>query len=157
MEPSGTRLAGPAGTNMKTWGYGYPLLCAREVGVFFLPVKAMDTARDDGDFDRKVAPIEHIDAPTALLMNPEPDVPIIARDHPTSSLLRYHSWHSMPVAPRPEHSPADGVIRLGEPALVAGAADLRFMCVECPSRTETSCGWTESMLGLEAHGQCETR
>jgi 2,3-bisphosphoglycerate-independent phosphoglycerate mutase len=139
MEPSGTRLAGPAGTNMKTWGYRYPLLCAREVGVFLLPVKATDTS-DDSDLDRKVALIERVDPPTAVLMNLEPDVLIVAGDHPTPSLLPYHTWHSAPVAVRTEHPSADGVSRLGERGFVAGAVDQRFVCVECPSRAETSCG-----------------
>lgn len=62
----------------------------------FLHVKETDRAGEDGDFDRKVAVIEEVDARVPELMEAGPDVVLVTGDHSTPAALRSHSWHPVP-------------------------------------------------------------
>jgi 2,3-bisphosphoglycerate-independent phosphoglycerate mutase len=64
---------------------------------FFLHVKWLDSAGEDGDFDRKVRVIEDFDSALAGIMSLEPDVIAVTGDHSTPAVLKSHSWHPVPV------------------------------------------------------------
>ncbi len=64
---------------------------------FFLHVKWLDSAGEDGDFDRKVRVIEEFDKALADAISLEPDVMVVAGDHSTPATLKSHSWHPVPV------------------------------------------------------------
>ena len=63
---------------------------------FYLHHKKADSAGEDGDFDRKVAAIEEIDAAIPAIVALQPDVLCVTGDHATPSQLRSHSWHPVP-------------------------------------------------------------
>ena len=62
----------------------------------FLHVKAPDRAGEDGDFDRKVAAIEEVDAVVPGLVDAFPGVLLVTGDHSTPATMRSHSWHPVP-------------------------------------------------------------
>jgi 2,3-bisphosphoglycerate-independent phosphoglycerate mutase len=63
---------------------------------FFLHVKGTDKAGEDGDFDRKVATIEAVDAVLPSLLGAGPEIVLVTGDHSTPSTMRAHSWHPVP-------------------------------------------------------------
>ncbi len=63
----------------------------------FIHYKNTDTAGEDGNFDAKVAAIEHLDAALKPLVDQPPDVLVVAGDHPTPVAMRGHSWHPVPL------------------------------------------------------------
>lgn len=63
---------------------------------FFLHVKGTDKAGEDGDFDRKVAVIERVDAMLPRLLEAGPEVVLVTGDHSTPAIMRGHSWHPVP-------------------------------------------------------------
>ena len=63
---------------------------------FYFHHKKADSAGEDGDFDRKVAAIEEIDAAIPDIAALNPDVICVTGDHATPSQLRSHSWHPVP-------------------------------------------------------------
>lgn len=69
----------------------------REFDFFFLHVKKTDTMGEDGNFQGKVAVIEHVDGLVPRLMVLKPDVLIVTADHSTPAALRGHSWHPVPT------------------------------------------------------------
>ena len=93
---------------------------------FFLHVKRIDSAGEDGDFERKVALIEEMDALVPRLLAREPDVVIVTGDHSTPSLLRYHRWHPVPVLLYSKYCRSDGVAAFGERACTGGALGPRI-------------------------------
>jgi 2,3-bisphosphoglycerate-independent phosphoglycerate mutase len=93
---------------------------------FFLHVKRIDSAGEDGDFERKVRLIEEVDKLVPRMMALEPDVIIVTGDHSTPSLLRYHSWHPVPVLLHSKYCRADGVAEFGERACLAGGLGPRI-------------------------------
>jgi 2,3-bisphosphoglycerate-independent phosphoglycerate mutase len=64
---------------------------------FYVHVKKIDSAGEDGDFDRKVSLIEEVDRHLPRLLELKPDVLIVTGDHSTPAVLRSHSWHPVPV------------------------------------------------------------
>jgi len=81
---------------------------------FFFHVKKTDSRGEDGDFDAKVAVIEHFDAvlPDILALNP--DVVVVTGDHSTPAALKVHSWHELPVLLWSRAVRPDGVRQFGE-------------------------------------------
>ena len=63
---------------------------------FFLHVKPTDAAGEDGDFGRKAAVIEEVDAQIPDLLDLGPDALAITGDHATPAKLKSHSWHGVP-------------------------------------------------------------
>ena len=63
---------------------------------FFLHVKPTDAAGEDGDFERKAAVIEEVDAQIPGLLDLGPDALAVTGDHATPARLKSHSWHGVP-------------------------------------------------------------
>ena len=87
---------------------------------FFFHVKKSDSRGEDGDFDAKVAVIEHFDALLPDILALEPDVVIVSGDHSTPAALRAHSWHELPVLLWSKAIRPDSVQRYGERPCMAG-------------------------------------
>ncbi len=82
----------------------------------FLHHKAPDKAGEDGDFDRKVAAIEEMDAAIPGLVALEPDILLITGDHSTPATMASHSWHPVPFLLWGGPSRRDPVKSFGETA-----------------------------------------
>ena len=87
---------------------------------FYLHVKGIDSAGEDGDFDRKVAIIEQVDSALPRLLDIEPDVIIVTGDHSTPALLKGHSWHPVPIVLCSKWCRRDQVAEFSEPACISG-------------------------------------
>jgi 2,3-bisphosphoglycerate-independent phosphoglycerate mutase len=88
---------------------------------FFVHYKYTDTAGEDGDFDRKVAKLEEVDAAINALVDLEPDVLMIAGDHSTPAKMASHSWHPLPVILHSAYCLVDTVKKFDEVACLGGA------------------------------------
>jgi 2,3-bisphosphoglycerate-independent phosphoglycerate mutase len=97
-----------------------------EFDFFFLHVKRIDSAGEDGDFDRKVALIEEVDREIPRIRELKPDVLVVTGDHSTPALLSYHSWHPVPVLLWSEYARSDAVSRFGERACMLGGLGPRI-------------------------------
>jgi 2,3-bisphosphoglycerate-independent phosphoglycerate mutase len=97
---------------------------------FFVHVKTIDSAGEDGDFARKVAEIERVDAAVPRLLELGPDVIVVTGDHSTPAVLKSHSWHPVPVILWSRHCRRDTVERFGERACEAGALGARLPAVD---------------------------
>ena len=64
---------------------------------FFVHVKATDAAGEDGEFERKSAVIEEVDALVPDLLNLGPDALAVTGDHATPAKIKSHSWHGVPL------------------------------------------------------------
>jgi len=102
----------------------------RDFDFFYLHVKRTDSAGEDGDYDRKVALIEEVDAQLPRLLALRPGVVIVTGDHSTPSVLRSHSWHPVPALLWSPHCRPDGVNRFGERACAAGSLGPMIPAVE---------------------------
>jgi 2,3-bisphosphoglycerate-independent phosphoglycerate mutase len=87
---------------------------------FFIHIKETDTAGEDGDFNGKVASLEHIDRLLFNLTNLQPDVIVITGDHSTPTMLRGHSWHPVPVLLYSKYCRPDNVTVFSESACNTG-------------------------------------
>src|SRR5207245_2398762 len=81
---------------------------------FFLHHKPTDSAGEDGDFARKVAAIEDLDAAVPALRDLGPDVLVVTGDHATPTQMAAHSWHPVPVVMWGARVGRDAVERFGE-------------------------------------------
>ena len=88
---------------------------------FFIHVKEMDTAGEDGDFDRKVKAIEEVDRALPRLVGLNPDVIVVTADHSTPAVLKGHSWHPVPFLLRSKWCRPDGVEEFSESACTKGS------------------------------------
>lgn len=93
---------------------------------FFLHHKPIDSAGEDGDFDRKAKLIEEVDELMPRLMALDPDVLVVTGDHSSPALLKYHSWHPVPALLWSKHCRADEVEKFGERACMSGGLGPRF-------------------------------
>jgi len=87
---------------------------------FYFHVKKTDSAGEDGDFDRKVSIIEHVDEILPQIMELGPDVLIVTGDHSTPARLKGHSWHPVPTMLWSPYCRPDEVKAFGERACAAG-------------------------------------
>jgi 2,3-bisphosphoglycerate-independent phosphoglycerate mutase len=97
---------------------------------FFVHIKPMDSAGEDGDFDRKVKLIEEVDSFMPRLFQLGPDVVIVTGDHSTPAKMAYHSWHPVPAMLWSRNCRADRVDRFGERACLNGGLGPRFLAVD---------------------------
>jgi len=87
---------------------------------FFLHVKWLDSAGEDGDFDRKVKVIEEFDRALPRVKGMEPDVLVVTGDHSTPAVLSGHSWHPVPVLLYSKWCRPDGADEFSESACLGG-------------------------------------
>jgi 2,3-bisphosphoglycerate-independent phosphoglycerate mutase len=94
---------------------------------FFIHYKYTDSTGEDGDFARKVAVIEALDAEIPRLRALGPDVLIVTGDHSTPSKMRSHSFHPVPTLLwAPATCRPDLVTQFGErPCLQGGLGQFR--------------------------------
>jgi 2,3-bisphosphoglycerate-independent phosphoglycerate mutase len=93
---------------------------------FFLHVKRIDSAGEDGDFERKMRLIEELDGFLPRLLNLAPDVLVVTGDHSSPAKLKYHSWHPVPVMLWSPYCRPDPVQTFGERACMAGGLGNRM-------------------------------
>lgn len=93
---------------------------------FFLHVKKTDSYGEDGNFDSKVKVIEETDKLIPHLNNLNPDVIITTGDHSTPSLLKYHSWHPVPILLYSKYCRPDNCKKFGERECMKGGLGTRF-------------------------------
>jgi 2,3-bisphosphoglycerate-independent phosphoglycerate mutase len=75
----------------------------------FMHVKKTDSAGEDGDFDRKVAAIEEVDALVPAVLDAGVEVLAVTGDHATPAQMAAHSWHPVPVLLWGGTAAADGL------------------------------------------------
>ena len=75
----------------------------------FMHVKKTDSAGEDGDFDRKVAAIEEVDALIPRMLDAGVEVLAVTGDHSTPAQMAAHSWHPVPVLLWGGTAAADGL------------------------------------------------
>ncbi len=71
---------------------------------FFIHVKATDAAGEDGNFERKSAVIEEVDALLPDLLDLGPAALAITGDHATPAKMKSHSWHGVPFLVSSEYT-----------------------------------------------------
>lgn len=98
----------------------------------FLHVKATDKTGEDGDFDRKVAAIEEVDAIVPDLLDAYPGVQLVTGDHSTPAVMRSHSWHPVPFLLHGGPTRGGGGGGFGETACAAGRLGLIRGCEMMP-------------------------
>jgi len=96
---------------------------------FFVHVKKTDSAGEDGDFERKVSIIEHVDELVPAILDLKPEVLIVTSDHSTPALLRLHSWHPVPTLLHSRYCRADQTDEFSERGCSRGALG-RFPAVD---------------------------
>ncbi len=87
---------------------------------FFVHVKQLDAAGEDGDFSRKVKGIEDIDRLIPEIMSLQPDVLIVTADHSTPAILKGHSWHPVPTMIYSAHCRPDQTNSFSESTCLQG-------------------------------------
>jgi 2,3-bisphosphoglycerate-independent phosphoglycerate mutase len=97
----------------------------KEHDLYFLHVKGTDSSGEDGDFDRKVAVIEQVDALLPRLLALEPEVLVVTADHSTPAAMAAHSWHPVPVVVAAQTARRDGIRHLDEHGCRGGSLGLR--------------------------------
>ena len=97
---------------------------------FYVHVKRIDSAGEDGDFELKKALIEEADSFIPRLMALDPDVLVVTGDHSTPAFLKSHSWHPVPVLLWSRQCRPDGVQRFGERDCLSGALGPRLPAVD---------------------------
>lgn len=98
----------------------------KDYDFFYLHVKKIDSAGEDGDFPRKVNLIEEVDAFIPRLRDLAPDVLIVTGDHSTPAAQAYHSWHPVPALLWSRYCRSDRVRSFGERACMTGGLGPRF-------------------------------
>ncbi len=93
---------------------------------FYVHVKRIDSAGEDGEFDRKVGLIEEVDWALPQMLDLKPDVLVVTGDHSTPAALKSHSWHPVPVLIHSEHCRPDTVVCFGERACMLGGLGPRL-------------------------------
>ncbi|MFZ5784938.1 MAG: phosphoglycerate mutase, partial [Acidobacteriota bacterium] len=101
---------------------------------FFVHVKYTDKAGEDGDFERKRAVVEEVDALLPELLAPGFETVVVTADHSTPVAHKAHSWHPVPgLLWSPGRAFRDEVATFSERACVGGALGrmpLRFLLAE---------------------------
>ena len=110
--PAGPAIDDSIATVRENWG---------RFDYFFVHYKYTDTAGEDGDFDRKVAKLEEVDAAVPALLSLGPDVLMVAGDHSTPAVMAAHSWHPVPFLMRAPWTRSDACDAFNEVALQKGS------------------------------------
>ncbi|MDP2919480.1 MAG: 2,3-bisphosphoglycerate-independent phosphoglycerate mutase [Dehalococcoidia bacterium] len=109
--PTGSTFEDEVVTLKKHW---------EEYDFFFVHVKKLDAAGEDGDFARKVQAVEEVDKSIPGITNLKPDVIVVTGDHSTPALLKAHSWHPVPTLLYSRYCRFDAVTEFTESACLRG-------------------------------------
>jgi 2,3-bisphosphoglycerate-independent phosphoglycerate mutase len=101
----------------------------QEYDFFFLHFKPIDSAGEDGDFNRKVKLIEQVDGYIPRLLDLNPDVVILTGDHSTPSVMKEHGWQPVPLVLWSRYCRPDDVKIFGERACILGGLGPRLPAV----------------------------
>jgi 2,3-bisphosphoglycerate-independent phosphoglycerate mutase len=93
---------------------------------FYVHIKDIDSAGEDGDFNKKVKLIEELDNQIPDLLDLNPDVLVITGDHSTPSVMKYHSWHPVPLIINSKYCRPDKVKKFNERDCLVGGLGPRF-------------------------------
>jgi 2,3-bisphosphoglycerate-independent phosphoglycerate mutase len=93
---------------------------------FFLHFKPVDSAGEDGDFDRKSKLIEELDHAIPRLLKLKPDVVVVTGDHSTPAKMKMHGWQPVPALIWSQYCRPDGVKQFGERACMLGGLGPSF-------------------------------
>jgi 2,3-bisphosphoglycerate-independent phosphoglycerate mutase len=88
---------------------------------FYLHVKKTDTLGEQGDFDGKAAAIEEVDSALPRILELNPQVLIVTGDHSSPAVLKFHSWHPVPLMLYSPLVRPDGIAEFGERACARGS------------------------------------
>ena len=88
---------------------------------FYIHIKKTDTCGENGDFDGKVKAIEDVDALIPRLTALKPDVIIVGGDHSSPAVLKFHSWHPVPLLIHSPYIRPDRIAEFGERACARGS------------------------------------
>jgi 2,3-bisphosphoglycerate-independent phosphoglycerate mutase len=111
LDVGGDTLADEFATLEKHW---------HEFDFFYLHVKKTDTAGESGDFEGKVKAIEEMDSYIPRVMKLNPDVVIVGGDHSSPAVMKFHSWHPVPMLLYATHVRSDNIHEFGEHACARG-------------------------------------
>jgi 2,3-bisphosphoglycerate-independent phosphoglycerate mutase len=101
-----------------------------EFDFFYVHFKLTDSAGEDGDFARKVNMLEEVDAAIPKLRELGPDVIVVTGDHSTPAVMKFHSWHPVPVLLWSTYCRPDAVTQFGERACISGGLGPNIPAVE---------------------------
>jgi 2,3-bisphosphoglycerate-independent phosphoglycerate mutase len=115
LDVNGVNLADEFTTLEKNW---------LDYDFFYLHFKKTDTCGENGDFDGKVKAIEEFDAQIPRLLALNPDVIIVTGDHSSPAVLKFHSWHPVPLLLYSKYCRPDGIPLFGERTCAQGSLGL---------------------------------
>lgn len=101
-----------------------------EFDFFYVHFKPTDSAGEDGDFARKVNMLEEVDAVIPKLRELGPDVIVVTGDHSTPAVMKFHSWHPVPVLLWSKYCRPDAVTKFGERPCISGGLGPNIPAVE---------------------------
>ena len=93
---------------------------------FFVHIKKTDSYGEDGNFEKKVALIEEIDALIPRLLNLNPDVLMVTGDHSTPAIMKSHGFQPVPVMIWSKLCRPDSVQTFGERSCITGGLGPRI-------------------------------
>jgi len=101
----------------------------KDYNFFYLHVKQVDTAGEDGNFSRKVELITRVDKLLGNVIRLNPEVMVIASDHSTPAIMALHSWHPVPVLIHSKWCRPDKINKFSENSCLKGGLG-RFPAVQ---------------------------
>ena len=87
---------------------------------FFVHIKKTDSYGEDGNFEKKVGVIEHVDKLLPRLESLQPDIICVTGDHSTPAFMATHSFHPVPLLMKGKLVIPDEVSQFGERACMKG-------------------------------------
>ncbi len=112
LDVDGVSLADEFTTLEKNW---------HEYDFFYLHFKKTDTCGENGDFEGKVKAIEEFDQQIPRLLSLKPDVIIVTGDHSSPAVMKFHSWHPVPLLLYSKYCRPDNIPEFGEKACATGS------------------------------------
>lgn len=97
---------------------------------FYVHFKHSDSAGEDGNFEEKIKVIEEVDKYIPDLLQLSPQVILATGDHSTPCVMKYHSWHPVPVLLWSPFCRKDGMDKFGEQACLKGSLGSRFSALD---------------------------